>query len=1000
MLPRRRYRLFVVGAIVICFLLYRVLQNSWDQSYENSAFAQSKPHSPQHMNTGEQTAPANRPQPQVSLPDKSKTSDKGQNDRDSAPTKEGQSDEGTGLGAQHDSDSNDSGQQDEHTEAPFSPKNSLDIQTTDDDTPEMTWKNPPNKEKNGAFLGSEVHWTKPKEYFPVPQESIIPLPTGKPKAIPKIQYDFGTESKESQATREKRLGRVKAELTRAWSGYKKYAWMHDELRPVSAEYKDPFCGWAATLVDSLDTLWIAGMKDEFDEAVKAVEKIDFTWTKRHDIPVFETTIRYLGGLIAAFDVSGGRKGSYTVLLDKAVELAEILMGIFDTPNRMPVLYYAWKPDFTSQPRRAGRVGMAELATLSMEFTRLAQLTSENKYYDAVDRITNALVDMQEAGTAFPGLFPEELDASGCNKTATTTSSSLSKLARDQVNKGGSLGDPEGYVPGKTPFGDDRKYAKIENTNSPTPSTSNGHLSPRASSDTESKSSPPNKNDLDRAIDRERALAPFAANGQMANWDCVPQGLVPAGYGQQVFHMGGGQDSAYEYFPKQYLLLGGLEPKYQKLHEDTIDSVDKYLMYRPMIKDDDDWDVLFPAKVSTSGQPSEDAFANYEVTHLTCFIGGMYGLGGKIFGREKDIETAKKLTDGCVWAYQSMPSGLMPEGSIVVPCPTLEKCEFNETLWWDRLDFSREWREKEIARWEATEAELKNKKPQQQKQKQQQKGQQQKQQQKKLNDAKVRDSESDDELNVAASDRLRDKGHYIDTTGSSASDLHKRVPPPITEKQQNKGSELPDSLKKKLGITDEESPKASADKTKKKPSSSEKVKSGSSDSVDDKLDELDDFDDLDDLDDLDETQPNVPHSNVPSRMAVKSQKPLTHEEYVKKKISDKALPPGWVDVQWPNYILRPEAIESVWYMYRITGDPEWMEKGWRMFEATSRATRTQFANSAIDDVTREEPSLLDSMESFWIAETLKYYFLLFSEPDVISLDEWVLNTEAHPFKRPT
>jgi mannosyl-oligosaccharide alpha-1,2-mannosidase len=88
------------------------------------------------------------------------------------------------------------------------------------------------------------------------------------------------------------------------------------------------------------------------------------------------------------------------------------------------------------------------------------------------------------------------------------------------------------------------------------------------------------------------------------------------------------------------------------------------------------------------------------------------------------------------------------------------------------------------------------------------------------------------------------------------------------------------------------------------------------------------------------------------------------------------------------------------MYRITGDPEWMEKGWRMFEATSRATRTQFANSAIDDVTREEPSLLDSMESFWIAETLKYYFLLFSEPDVISLDEWVLNTEAHPFKRPT
>lgn len=97
---------------------------------------------------------------------------------------------------------------------------------------------------------------------------------------------------------------------------------------------------------------------------------------------------------------------------------------------------------------------------------------------------------------------------------------------------------------------------------------------------------------------------------------------------------------------------------------------------------------------------------------------------------------------------------------------------------------------------------------------------------------------------------------------------------------------------------------------------------------------------------------------------------------------------------------PEAIESVWYMYRITGDPTWMDKGWAMFQATVRATRTSMANSAVLDVTDEVPQVVNSMESFWLAETLKYYYLLFSEPDVISLDEWVLNTEAHPFKRPT
>ena len=87
------------------------------------------------------------------------------------------------------------------------------------------------------------------------------------------------------------------------------------------------------------------------------------------------------------------------------------------------------------------------------------------------------------------------------------------------------------------------------------------------------------------------------------------------------------------------------------------------------------------------------------------------------------------------------------------------------------------------------------------------------------------------------------------------------------------------------------------------------------------------------------------------------------------------------------------------MYRITGDTTWQDKGWKMFEATIAATRTQSGHSAIDDVTKPLPFLQDAMESFWIAETLKYYYLLFSEPDVISLDEYVFNTEAHPFKRP-
>lgn len=87
------------------------------------------------------------------------------------------------------------------------------------------------------------------------------------------------------------------------------------------------------------------------------------------------------------------------------------------------------------------------------------------------------------------------------------------------------------------------------------------------------------------------------------------------------------------------------------------------------------------------------------------------------------------------------------------------------------------------------------------------------------------------------------------------------------------------------------------------------------------------------------------------------------------------------------------------MYRITGDPHWREVGWNMFTSIQDHTHTDHGNSAIDDVTMSAPVLKDQMESFWLAETLKYFFLLFSDPGVVSLDDWVLNTEAHPFRRP-
>lgn len=89
------------------------------------------------------------------------------------------------------------------------------------------------------------------------------------------------------------------------------------------------------------------------------------------------------------------------------------------------------------------------------------------------------------------------------------------------------------------------------------------------------------------------------------------------------------------------------------------------------------------------------------------------------------------------------------------------------------------------------------------------------------------------------------------------------------------------------------------------------------------------------------------------------------------------------------------------MYRITGDVTWQEKGWTMWQNILKNVRVEAAHSAISGVNNPAGvRLSDKMESFWTAETLKYFYLLYSEPDVVSLDDWVLNTEAHPFRRPS
>ncbi|KAK0625233.1 glycosyl hydrolase family 47-domain-containing protein [Bombardia bombarda] len=855
------------------------------------------------------------------------------------------------------------------------------------------------------------HWKKPREWFPVPEESLILLPTGKPKPIPAVQHVFREESPAAKEKREHRLSKIKAEALRAWTGYKQYAWTHDELTPVTKGAKDPFCGWAATLVDALDTLWIMGLKDEFDNAVEAVRDIDFTTTPyRRDIPVFETIIRYLGGLLGAYDVAGGHEGKYRVLLDKAVELAEILMSVFDTPNRMPILYYNWKPEFNENPKRASTsVSVAELGSMGMEFTRLAQLTGKNKYYDAVARITDALEELQNRvnGTALNGIFPQQLDASGCNRTATAllNAQAASDAALKQAAEATDLAeDPQGYTPVPPQAGDNVQAIPKKNR----VKDLEFEVLPGATPDEHSKGAfqKIDERGQDNAVvgagkdavagANQTALlrrngppttapTPFSAKGLPLDWECVPQPLTSGGYGTDSYSMGGSQDSAYEYFPKQYALLGGLEPKYRTMHEKTVEATRKYLLFRPMAKGDPD--ILLSGKAFSADGTDKKLTYEWEITHLTCFLGGMFGLGGKMFDRPEDVEIGKRLADGCAWAYEVMPTGIMPEYAMMLPCKKADDCHFNKTAWYERLDPDAAWRNTQLEGYYVKKAEWKKeveelKKNEAHRLEAEEEARRLKAKKQALLDEAEKAAEEDRRLRPVNNTLPGDekpvlKVDYPARDAAAAHGLKGRDDEPKKQKRASAST----------GYTMSEDDATSSSRVKNKVEEIESELDSTADTGYQSRESRDE-----------EDQKPIPEFVLPPE----PNRPLSHEEFVAQRISRENLTPGFVSLNDRRYILRPEAIESVWYMYRITGDPIWQEKGWRMFEAVIKATQTEVGHSAIDDVTLADvaPMAANSMESFWLAETLKYFYLLFTTPDVISLDEWVFNTEAHPFKRPT
>lgn len=120
--------------------------------------------------------------------------------------------------------------------------------------------------------------------------------------------------------------------------------------------------------------------------------------------------------------------------------------------------------------------------------------------------------------------------------------------------------------------------------------------------------------------------------------------------------------------------------------------------------------------------------------------------------------------------------------------------------------------------------------------------------------------------------------------------------------------------------------------------------------------------------------------VPPGLKEISVQPLGHRDYTTRK---------------GDYLLRPEAVESFYLLWRTTGDEAWRERGWAVFEAIQREAKTPNGYASVRSVDESPAGKKNEMPSFFMAETLKYLYLLFTDEELIPLDRWVFNTEAHP-----
>lgn len=175
---------------------------------------------------------------------------------------------------------------------------------------------------------------------------------------------------------EEKMAAVRGEIKHAWDMYKKYAWGEDLLQPIAKRGRQ-WMGKGCMIIDALDTLYISGLKQEYEDGIAWVEN-DLDFNKfRDDLPLFESVIRVLGGLLGAYALDPRPK-----VLERAKQVGDMLFSAIQaSPSHFPHPTARWRHHGGSGPQ----IVLAEVGTLQMEYVYLSAATGDMKYADGVLR---------------------------------------------------------------------------------------------------------------------------------------------------------------------------------------------------------------------------------------------------------------------------------------------------------------------------------------------------------------------------------------------------------------------------------------------------------------------------------------------------------------------------------------------------------------------------------------------------------------------------------------